>query len=365
MNSLQTEANLWQFIFCFVVINITIILGYTNRNKLRARNWSWILSLAFCVFAFWDTDYFTFKRDFEAGLEGFRDPFYYYLSFLSFKSYSIIRLIIWGIALRLFYLSCKKLEIPLNVAIFAFSVFFLITFSYARASLGMSAYFYGLILYLTALNKRKVLIKVGLCFFLAFLAHRSMLLLIILAPLVKVELSRNKILCILFLFPLVFMLFNNLFSSFISGELIQLGGGFEGVTEAAQKYSKYDIVVEKNWKFQLTSNLRTFSFYILAVYLMWLYYFSKYKYTVSEFERKLFNVLFVVLLFALSMQMNNHFGLSIIGYRYLYTTGIPLCILLSLAIQKKWCTYKTYICLLFPAFLYVEGFIFGKILSLI
>lgn len=365
MNIFQVEADLYQYIFCFVLMNLIFITTYLSREKNKIQRLSWGLCWFFCIFAFWDTDYFTFQRLYYYGLENFRDPFYYYLSFISFNSYLIFRLIIWGGALLFYKLSCKRIGLSLNTSIFVFSIFFLLTFSYARASLGMSAYFYGLVLYLTATNKKKVFIKVALMFLLSFFAHRSMALLILLTPIIKFRLSKKSMLLIVVLIPSIVIVFNNLFSSFVNGELFSLGSGFEGVTEAAQKYSALDVVVEKNWKFQLTSNLRNISFYILGVYLSWGYYFSKCRKKVLRIEQELFNVVFIMLLFALSMQTNSHLGLSIIGYRYLYTLGIPLCLLLSSAIQNGWCKYKIYILLLLPAFLYSEGFLFGKILSLI
>ena len=57
-------------------------------------------------------------------------------------------------------------------------------------------------------------------------------------------------------------------------------------------------------------------------------------------------------------------GLWVIGYRYLYMTGIPICIIITYMYQTKLLSDKALKFILLPSLLYAELFIFGKILTL-
>ena len=88
---LQEEATQNQYIFNFVLMNLIFVVAYFNRNKRIPEYFTWFLILIFLLYAYWDTDYFSFRHSFHTSLEGHRDPLYYYIGLLSFNSYTIFR----------------------------------------------------------------------------------------------------------------------------------------------------------------------------------------------------------------------------------------------------------------------------------
>ena len=133
--------------------------------------------------------------------------------------------------------------------------------------------------------------------------------------------------------------------------------------EAADHYANITVEMTYNWKFSLMRNLRFFSIYIACAYIVWktIYYDSS-KY-ISIYIKKLSTFCIGLLIFSVSFLTVPSWGADIISYRYLYMLGIPLCLIITYLATNGFASYRTIILLLILAFLYSEGFIFGKILS--
>lgn len=361
---LQHEATQNQYIFNFVLMNIIFLFSYLFRKNKRVVPLVWVLIAVFLLFAYWDTDYFSFRQIFYTSLQGFRDPLYYYLSFVSFDSYTIFRLLIWGSALLLFYKTIKRFSLPLNYSAFIFCVFFLLTFSYARVSLGMAMYFYGVSkLLIPSKNNHWLNLAIGIFFIISsYWGHRSMLVPILLTPLLFIELNKKMVTIFVFAGIVFSGLAQMLLSGFASEEIV-MDSQVSGFGEAATQYAQIEYVREYNWKFTLIRYLRNYSFIILMAYFIWKTTMTKTKSVTEPYIKRLLSLCCGVLIIALSfMSMPGH-GAEVIGYRYLYMLGIPLCIILTHTIKTGVIKPRVAILLLMPAFLYAEGFIFGKILS--
>ena len=153
-----------------------------------------------------------------------------------------------------------------------------------------------------------------------------------------------------------------LLSGFASEEIV-MDSQVSGFGEAATQYAQIEYVREYNWKFTLIRYLRNYSFIILMAYFIWKTTITKTKSVTEPYIKRLLSLCCGVLIIALSfMSMSGH-GAEVIGYRYLYMLGIPLCIILTHTIKTGVIKPRVAILLLMPAFLYAEGFIFGKILS--
>lgn len=361
---LQHEATQNQYIFNFVLMNIIFLFSYLFRKNKRVVPLVWVLIAVFLLFAYWGADYFSFRETFYTSLKGFRDPLYYYISLISFNSYTIFRFIIWGSALFLFYKTLKRLKLSLNYSAFIFCVFFLLTFSYARVSLGMAMYFYGVSRLLVVNHKNRIMdLIVGMLFIIgSYWGHRSMLVPILMTPILFVELNKKTV----YLFIAIGVVFSGLATVLLSGfasEEIVMDSQLSGFGEAATKYASNEAVLEYNWKFMLTNNLRNYSFIILMVYFVWRTVFSKRSIQIDPSIKRLLSLCCCILIVALSFMSIPGAGSSIIGYRYLYMLGIPLCLILSYMTTNGLCKFRTMFLLLLPALLYSEGFILGKILS--
>ncbi len=361
---LQTEATQNEYIFNFVLMNIIFAFTYLNRKSPYVGHMGWLLLLVFCLFAYWDTDFFTFRETFYTELKDFRDPLYYYIGEISLGSYTIFRLLIWGTALYLFKKTLNRFEISQNIAAYIFAVFFLLTFSYARVSLGMAMYFYGLsFLIRPSQNSRFWGIIWGLIFVgCSYYGHRSLMVLILLTPLSLIKLDKKSF----FVIAVIGMVFSGLaatlLSEIIAGTLI-LSDDFGGAGEAAEQYANIEIEQEYNWKFELMRNLRFWSFYVALAYIVWKIAFSHDSRLISDGIKRLATLCLGILIFSVSFLMLPSWGAEAIGYRYLFMLGIPTCVILSYLATREYCKPRTLLFILLLALLYAEGFIFGKILS--
>lgn len=362
---MQEEATLNQYIISFVLMNVVYLAAYYNRRQKYPIIITWVLILIFCLYAYWDTDYFTFRYIFHTELEDFRDPMYYYLGEASFGSYIIFRLIIWGSALLLFKKTSDRYGISPNIAAFVFSIFFLLTFSYARVSLGMAMYFYGLSFLIKPHPTNRFWGFVwGLTFVCcSYFGHRSLLVLIALTPLAMLQLDRKKLIILGCVGIAASGFATTLLSDLISGSL-SVSDTMGAAGEAAEQYANIEIEMEYNWKYALMQNLRFYSIYIALAYIAWKVCFTKASKKVAPEIKRLATICCAILIFSVSFMLAPSWGAEAIGYRYLYMLGIPVCIIISYISTNNLCKPRTISLLLLLAYLYSEGFIFGKIISI-
>lgn len=361
----QEEATWGQYLINFLLMNIIFFMTYINQKKSYPVQATWIATLIFCLVAYWDTDFFTFRHTFFTELKDFRDPLYTYLRAVSFDSYTIFRLIIWGSALYLFKKTIDRFEISRNIAIYIFTIFFLLTFSYARVSLGMAMYFYGLSFIIKPNQYNRFWsIVIGLVFIgCSYFGHRSLLALILLTPLAYVKLNKKVFIAIVVVGALASGLAAILLSDLTAGTT-QLSNDFGGAGEAAEHYANIEVEMEYNWKFALMRYLRFSSFYITMAYITWKIVFSADSKLISNEIKRFATLSLGILVLALSFLLLPTWGADIIGYRYLYMLGIPICITLSYFGTNKISKPRTIFILLILALMYSEGFILGKVLNL-
>lgn len=360
---LQNEATQNQYIFNFILMNIIFIISYINRSKKNNVKFTWFLLIIFCLFAYWDTDYFSF-RDFYLSPDfvNFRDPLYYYLSLFSFNSYTIFRLIIWGGGLLFYIKSLKNFNIPLNISAFVFAIFYLLTFSFGRISLGVCMYFFGISLLLnTSYHKTSQFITGVILVICSYWGHRAMILPIALTPLILLKPNRLQISALIVVGFLIGKYTTPFLAGLLSGD-ITIGSG-SAAEEALLSYASNENEVVMNWKFKLTSELRWYSIYALMVYCVWKCFYSKYRDVVRLGIKKIVVLSFGIFLIAFNLQQFDTIGANEMGERFLFILGIPLTLTLAFLKKENMCSHKTMMLLLLPAFVYAEGFIFGKILS--
>lgn len=362
MNQVQWEASLWEFLFSFFFFNVILCVSFLCARDCKIRQLPWLLALFFCVFAFWDTDYYSFRYFFYHPVSDFRDPLYYYLTYPAFGIYPIYRLIIWGCALYLFRKTCNRFGVNGNVSAYVFVAFFLLTFSFARASLGMALYFYGLSLLL----KPNLLHRVdsylwGIVFILlSYFGHRSMLPLIVMTPLAFVKITRFRIFLLLCLFPLMIWGIRTIMLYFI--DLDSSNGQLGEFSDAVRSYATSgDFVL--NWKFALITFLRNASHYLLCAYLLWMVWLKRSYCSVPLYIKRFVTFSIAISCIAVSLSLSDIGVATVTSKRYLYMTGIPLSISLVYLVQEKKCSWRILNLLLIPSYLWAEAFFIGKLFS--
>ena len=170
------------------------------------------MCFVFCLFSFWGADWFGYLSYFiwakSGGIEHVpMESFYLWLVDKVCTDYLQFRMIVWGLALGLFVFTLKRLQLNLGVALFFFCSIYLITFSYARASLAMSLLFAGYSL-LWEHNKKAALKNrlIGLSLIgLSFFCHKSSVLGItaVVAAIIVKKWGRNWVILVLLAFPLL------------------------------------------------------------------------------------------------------------------------------------------------------------------
>jgi len=136
-------------------------------------------AMLFCMFSFWGEDWFHYQEFFEkikiTGESDFFEDFYIYLIEYLCPHYMFFRLFVWGLALLLLVFLFRVTKVNLAILLFMFTTVWLPIFSYARASLSMSALFLGGAL-LVYHNDKKHLTNITLgilCLVASFLFHKS------------------------------------------------------------------------------------------------------------------------------------------------------------------------------------------------
>ena len=243
---------------------------------------------------------------------------------------------------------------------------FLMTFSYARSSLAMTAYFYGLSILIcdrkTVFNISKA---VGL-FLLSFYAHRSLLPVIMLSPFAIIPFKKKYLVMLLIMIiPLQLLVTNYMIQ--LSTDTMARNGSFSSFTESAEHYASFYYNTSGfNWKFAIVSYLRYLSIYLFFGFVTISLIISKYSERIPlQYKRMLMVTALVVLLASIFLlnPSESAGALYIIGYRYLYVAIIPLTILLAYVVQKHACKKWHFWLPILLSLAYQEGYIIGKILS--
>lgn len=186
----------------------------------------WIIITVFCVYAGWDTDYQHYYMIYQQIYENIFSIFdshmeiaYYPFITLSLGNYSLFRFYIWGLAALLAVLTLKRLDLNNNTAAITFASFNLLYFSYARVSLAILIYIYGLMLFCQQRNAWKIITKLwGLILVLtSILFHKSMLFMILLTPLAFIRMTKPKVVLCIMLLPFFFIIMQYVKEYILSG----------------------------------------------------------------------------------------------------------------------------------------------------
>lgn len=320
---------LFSFLFGQLLLATTYIcFRYEKKEWLP-----WILMFILCLTYYFDTDYFSYKEDYVAGLPivGYKEPLYLLLRKLSSGSYILWRVYIWGTALLLFRLTCKRLDIGSIVAIYALVMFYAPLFAYGRVILAMTTYFYGFSFLAKPITQNRLTSYFigSAIILLSLLGHRSILVIIALTPLFLIPLTKRRLIYLLLCFPLLVLTVNLVFSSFLAGE-IQMNEHLSTFQETAERTAKLESMGGRNWKAELLFQLRLLAFYIPTIYIVWCFIVKKYEDIEDTYILKYISSITIIVLISVAILYFLHTGdTEITGKRYLFMSGIPLCLVIS------------------------------------
>lgn len=329
---------------CFLFL-VLYICSIRRKEQLLSSNvsvWIHVLILLFCAFAFWNTDYYHYQETLGQidTHYSYSDQYthieelYLWIYDICGMHYTLFRIIVWGVAYLFFVLAAKKIGIYNNLTFSLFIILFLLTFSYARVSLGMATFFYACTLLSDKQNRLLKIIIGMLCCILAFFSHKSMVALLCLLPFSFIKYNRWIWLLVM---AMVLIVVHN-YSDYITTLLF---GTVDTMDEASDLYDTFasastynDANLDRKVGIgELLQNILQYaSIFVPLVMLLGKNGYSCLQNTMQY--RILYNVAILIAIVGLSMGVLVSFN-SPLCYRYLYMAYIPIVLSISLLFQKK------------------------------
>lgn len=337
---------LYLVVFAYAVWKM--VVSTTKNKKLTEVTGLFVIFFAlYAVFYCINPDYFRYRdwiynRDFDLwNKEGIYISIVYFCRTLSVSyPYEVFRLIIWGGAVIIAYYTFRMyrgLLLP-GLAVLLLFVFHAGTFCYARASLAMAIYFFGIAIFL--LHDRKILKLLGIGLALSSLFfHREMLIGIAILPCLFIPFERKKFTIL----SAILLLLAVLAISFFSSNLEFLDQMFDNEDIS----SKMEIYDEKGQGEFRLSTLINYLKYFFPFYLITKYFWkNKIPNSVVGMYRISYGILMASIAFMLVYGLR-----SIYTYRIMYISMIPMTALIGYGYSRGYFTKKQFLLMMLIALL--------------
>lgn len=335
--------------YTLIVIGLmSVMLKGGFKSKLN-RQFVFILLLLFVIYPFYSGDFFHYAEGFSVFKKGFTDykePVYQFLMDIS-PSYSIFRMIVWGVSYLIFIRIVQNLKIHFDVALLFFSFLYLLYFSYGRVTASMVIMYLGLSL-ITVYPHRHNYVRLIIGFILvgtSYYFHKTALfgIAVVIVSLLIYNLNRKRLLLLLLFIPVSL----GTIGAFLANIMDMSAVPDSGVIDVfvAQKYMKG----EASGGFDMGAGISNFmmrtSFYIFLY--IYIYSIFKGKYSQIPCQIKVFGTaafLCVVgaSVFAFDFGVNTY----VLYYRFLNFAMIPATIFLSYIYSAGYCGKSLKMCLL-------------------
>lgn len=143
---IQVFFNLALWFSIYIVLKPSYAYPYVVKESNKRLGL--LLILLFCLYPFWGGDYFHYKEIFNDfvrnGILSGQEAIYEWIFRTFGLSYTLVRLVIWGLAIFILTWSYRRTYPNYALILFIFGLCYLPTFSYARVSLAMSLILLGL-----------------------------------------------------------------------------------------------------------------------------------------------------------------------------------------------------------------------------
>ena len=342
-------------VYCFVLFTSLIVFNYStctkfpsSRDYSKSKRLVFILSVTlFTITCFITGDFYHYQElvhnyDFSIVDANHGEPIYGVIIRIINQNYLLFRVIVWGGALFLLSRALLCLGLDDYKVLYYLTASYILTFSYARATLAFSVYFLGIALMCTPHHKNVIVRIIGVVLVgISYLFHHSMVIAIAITPIIFVPFNRRTIILGLFLIPLFFALFSNLINSILTN------GVFLDNEELAEQISFYaerstDAI---NWK-GLIYELSNYATFLLPVFLITYSAFFKNKNAFPFYINVFFKIAFTLALVAIMFLFLDIEG-KVFFYRVLFMTFIPLSIVVYYAASNGIIKRKTYLSLIY------------------
>ena len=338
--------NLYCFLlYCFLLLftlrnNVSHL--YAKPNNIGGAIFLFCGILIFSLTSFVDADFFHYYEtmseyrnqvfvDQERGLE----VFYQYLIYYINGDYFIFRLVVWGSSLLLVVFAARQFKVDVYHTLFILFVGFIMTFSYARATLAMAVFSVGVVVISVAsehnIKKQILPTIIGLIIIACSIYfHRSMLPMFIVSVCWvfmpwKKQITKHS----LWLFP-VFVAICTIVLDSVFKELFVFANAVDdetGMLDKAELYAEQESVVHNlNGYFRLFLHYSTF--YLPLVLISNVF---RSDVIIKNVEKRiiwLYQIAYLIYVIASSIVLLD-FDSSVFFYRFLYVSFIPMSILIT------------------------------------
>lgn len=323
-------------ILMYAVLFIYALYHIKTAPSDKVPIWVHFLILLFCIFSLWDTDYYHYQQSlsnlnfhysFDDQLTHL-EVIYIWLYKLLGSNYLMFRTFVWGVAYLFFVITAKRLRIYTDFTFSCFIILFLLTFSYARVSLGMASLFLGGVL-ISSNNKRMINLIVGIALLvLCFFSHKSMVVPMCLLPLCFIRYNRKAIPFVIFL-VILFVIY---YSDYISEMLFMNVDTMDDTSELYETFQSASGYHEggQNVKSGMGALLqRILQYSSIFLPLLSMFNVKQYDYLQKNVQcRIMYNMAILISIVAVAMGILVSFS-SALCYRYLYMAYIPIVLLLG------------------------------------
>ena len=221
-------------IYCLIIYSL-FVLYYYRSNRLNNYNddfgfsvnkkIKWIVGfmiVTFCV----QGDFFHYmdrvhNYDFTPGAFQTMEAIYRPIIQLVQRNYLLFRTIVWGGAYLLFIMTCDRFNVNRNNASYILVACFAVTFSYARVTMAMACYFYGLSFFCKPYKEKLLGYFFGaFMIYISFMFHASALFLIAMTMLLLIPLNRLTFSLLIISLPIIIYYAQSYFQLLLTDETI-------------------------------------------------------------------------------------------------------------------------------------------------
>lgn len=331
----------------FLILYICLLKREQSLLSSNISVWIHILILLFCVFSFWGTDYYHYRETLDSldAHYSYDDQYthlenlYMWIYGVCGRYYTLFRIVVWGGAYLLFIFATKKLNVYNNLTFLLFTTLFLLTFSYARVSLGMASFFLACVILFEKQSWFSNIIIAAMLCVLSYFSHKSMIALLCLLPFSLIKYNKWVWLLVM---AIVFVVVNK-FSDQIT---VLLFGSVDYMDETNELYETFASASSYNeeslyQRVGLGEKLQNVLQYVsIFVPLIMLLQKNIYRYLQNKIQyRVLYNTALLITIVAISLGLLVSFS-SPMCYRYLYMAYMPIVLLTSLLFKEKLISIK-------------------------
>lgn len=356
----MTQQNVATALFCLFVYVLVVYPNYKrgiadpyafNISKSTKQYYIVLAGLVMVIFC-QNGDFFHLMEtvhdyNFIPGAYNYGEEIYLKIGKLINKNYFLFRTIVWGGAFTIYCWTAKRLQIPIYYAVILLCCSYIMLFTYARATLAMAVYFFGVSFLCKPIKNRKLISYIigAIIIYTSWTFHNSAIVMIVITIILLIPLRKWSIALILIGIPFIATIAKEYFYEI----MIIAEDSESAVGERMAQYSQS----ERGSAISQTI-LRTFkysSFYIpIIIFTITIFTKNNIK-KIPVHIIRLYKVAFGIIFMASIIYL---FGESfyVMFYRVLYMAMIPVCLITTALYKERYISKKQF------KWCYMPGMIF-------